>query len=198
MYERRTKRKIRSSARVGLLALVIFLSSCGSSVDIYRLQSIGWKQDSIALVVREKTGDAPVRGLGLEVTCLTCNFHEPPWFVRTNTHGQAALLIPEAQHLVSVRLGIQGSGIDTVGVLLQPPPEVATQRHRLSTPLTGRVLMTGLSMLYADSTMDSSVATVNLQDELNMFEEGDSFYLVHHPQFSHPVYLRKLGVIRLQ
>ena len=189
---------ISSRQFLGVLIGLCVLSSCGSAVDIYRLSAIDWKQDSIVLKITHKAGGGPAQGLGLKVTCLTCNFHEPAWKVETNASGAAALLIPEARNLLSTRLGVLGSGIDTVGVLLQPSPQAATQLFNVGRPLIGRVLVTGLALLFVDSTMDSVAATAGLQDELNIFEEQTSFFLVHHPMFSHPLYMRKLGVVRLQ
>lgn len=182
-----------------LLLLTGLLQSCSSSKDLYRVSSISWHGDSIQVQVIDKQVPArPAAGLETELECLTCNFHLEPWYVTLDQKGTGRFLLPEAKQLITTRIAVRGDDIDTVAVLLQPSPEEAEDRFWLTRPLIGRVMLLGLAVLYYDSAYDSIAISARLQDEINIYAEEEDHYIVHHPHFSQPLYLRKLGVVRLR
>ena len=182
-----------------LIVLAGLLQSCGASPDIYRVSWIRWSGDSIRLQVVDKQDPAkPIAGLETEFECLNCNLYLEPWTRELDANGETAFLLPESRQLITTRIAVRADGIDTPAVLFQRSPEEATQYYRLSTPLTGRIMTTGTSMLYHDDNLDSVAIALEMQDEANIFSELDDFYLVHHPFFPNPLYLLKLGVVRVR
>ena len=160
---------------------------------------IRWSGDSIALqVVDKQATPQPVSGLETEFECLTCNIHLEPWMIPLDQNGEARFVIPESKQLLTTRVAVRAHGIDTPAVLLQRPPEEAKAYFKLAKPLTGRVLLLGLSLLYVDTTFDSVAVSARLQDEINIYSEEPEYFVVHHPLFEHPLYLRKLGVTRVR
>jgi hypothetical protein len=175
------------------------MQSCASPKDLYRVSYVRWVGDSVELQVVDKHDPPrPVAGLETEFECLNCNLYLEPWEKPLDANGKVAFQIPEARQLVSTRIAVRANGIDTPAVLHQREPEQATAFYRLAQPLTGRLLVTSLSLLYFDSTFDSVAIAVDLQDELNLYSEEPDHFVVHHPYFPQPLYLRKLGVVRVR
>jgi hypothetical protein len=175
------------------------LASCSSPKDLYRVSWIRWEGDSIALqVVDKQATPQPVAGLETEFDCLTCNLVLEPWTIPLDQNGIARFWIPEAKQMLTTRVSVRAHGIDTPAVLNQRPPEEATRYYKLAKPLTGRVLLLSMALLYVDSTYDSVAVAGRQQDEINIYSEQEEHYLVHHPLFEHPLYLRKLGTTRVR
>jgi hypothetical protein len=175
------------------------IQACATPKDLYRVSSIRWVGDSIALqVVNKQDPPRPVSALETEFECLNCNLHLDSWERELDQKGEARFLLPEAKQLVTTRIKVSAYGIDTPAVLHQRDPEEATRYYRLATPLTGRVLVTSLSLLYTDTTFETVAISLDLQDELNIYDERPDYFIVHHPFFPQPLYLRKLGVVRVR
>lgn len=185
-----------------ILLILLFagvVQSCAAPTDLYRVSYIRWAGDSVELqIVDKKNTPQPVAGLETEFECLNCNLYLEPWEKELDANGRVTFLIPEARQLVTTRIAVRAHGIDTSAVLNQRSPEEATAFYRLAQPLTGRVMLTSLSLLYIDSTFDSVGIALDLQDEVNVYSEHQDHFLVHHPYFPQPLYLRKLGVVRVR
>jgi hypothetical protein len=182
-----------------VLSLSILLGSCATPKDLYRVSYIRWAGDSVELqVVDKQISPRPVAGLEIEFECLNCNLYLEPWDRKLDAQGRTTFLLPEARQLVTTRIAVRADGIDTPAVLLQREPQEATQYYKLSQPLTGRVMLTSLALLYIDSTFDSVAIALDLQDEVNIYSEHSDHFVVHHPYFTQPLYLRKLGVVRVR
>jgi hypothetical protein len=182
-----------------VLLLAVAVQSCASPKDLYRVSYIRWAGDSVELqIVDKRNTPQPVAGLETEFECLNCNHYNEPWEKTLDANGRASFLIPEARQLVTTRIAVRAHGIDTPAVLNQRPLEQATSFYKLEHPLTGRVLLTSLSLLYVDSTFDSVGIALDMQDEVNIYSEHQDHYIVHHPYFPHPMYLRKIGVVRVR
>lgn len=178
---------------------LIGLAACAGPKDLYRISYIRLSGDSVEYqVVNKAATPSPVANLETEVTCLTCNLYEETREVTLDAYGIGRLRIPETRQLLSTRLKIEAHGIDTPAVILQPDPSEATRIFSLSKPLAGRVLLTGLSVFYYDPEFDSSATQGVMQDEVNLYEEQEMHFLVHHPNFTQPLYLPKTGVVRLR
>jgi hypothetical protein len=185
-----------------LLFLILaagLVQSCASPKDLYRVSYVRWAGDSVELqIVDKQHTPQPVAGLETEFECLNCNLYLEPWERKLDASGKTSFLIPEARQLVTTRIAVRAHGIDTPAVLHQRPPEEATRFFDLKQPLTGRVLLTSLSLLYFDTTFDSVAIALDLQDEVNIYDEQPDYFVVHHPYFPQPLYLRKLGVVRVR
>jgi hypothetical protein len=149
-------------------------------------------------VVNKQDPPRPVSGLETEFECLNCNLHLEPWERELDQNGEARFFLPEARQLITTRIAVRAHGIDTPAVLHQRDPEEATRYYKLTQPLTGRVMLTSFALLYLDSTFDSVAIGIDLQDEVNIYSENSDYYIVHHPFFPQPLYLRKLGVTRVR
>jgi hypothetical protein len=182
-----------------LLTFAICIGSCATPKDLYRVSYIRWAGDSVDLqVVNKQTTPQPVAGLETEFECLNCNLYIEPWERTLDDQGRTTFLIPESRQLVTTRIAVRAHGIDTPAVLHQRDPEQATQYYKLGKALTGRVLLTSLALLYFDSTFDSVAISVDLQDEMNIYSEQPDYFVVHHPYFPQPLYLRKLSAVRVR
>lgn len=187
---------IRSILSVLIIGL---LQSCASPKDLYRVSYIRWVGDSVALkVVDKQDPPRPVAGLETEFECLNCNLYIEPWETKLNGNGEMTFLLPEARQLITTRIAVRAHGIDTPAVLHQRSPEEATAYYRLPRPLIGRVMLTSFALLYHDTELDSVAIGIDLQDEVNIYAEDNEFFLVHHPFYQQPLYLRKLGVVRVR
>ncbi len=182
-----------------------FTYSVPPNPDKYHLAEHGWladarsSDDSIYFRLY-RTSEPTAANPSLPtvtVDCRSCNLIEEPLPVQFDPTGTARVFIPEARQLLSVRLHIHGSGIDTTFVQKQPAPEQATSIYKLATPLKGRVLVTQLAILAPDTTLDRAICTAQIGDELNIFGERSGFYLVHHPLFHEPLYLLKENAVRI-
>jgi hypothetical protein len=183
-----------------LLIAGVVMSGCGAggNPDVYRIGEHGWNGDTIYFkVFRTKEPEAHSWPSNIEVTCLSCNLITGEKRVAINDSGFAHVFIPESRELISMRLRIEGHGIDTTFIQTQRPPEQATNFFALQRPLIGRVLVEHLALLYSDSTQDSVVTSAQRGDELNIFGEQRAFFIVHHPRFSFPLYLLKTDAVRL-
>lgn len=190
-----------------LLFLVILVPGCASwftysvppNPDTYHVGNYGWDHDSIFFRLYRTSEPAAKPSLpDITLDCRSCNLIEDPIHPQFDQTGTARVFIPEARQLLSVRLHVHGSGIDTTFVQKQPSPEFATAYYKLATPLTGRILVTQLALLCRDTLLDKPVATAQIGDELNIFGEHSRFYLVHHPLFSEPLFLLKENAVRIE
>ncbi len=161
--------------------------------NVYRIAEHGWIGDSIFFHVYRTENPSTKPGLKeVEVDCLSCNLINATFKAEFNESGMTHIYIPESRQLVSTRLHIRGSGIDTTFIQKQRPPQQATEYFKLSQPLAGRVMIDQFAVLYFDSTLDSVATSAKLGDELNTYVcSSSSFNLVHHPNFSEPLYLLK-------
>jgi hypothetical protein len=133
-----------------------------------------------------------------DVDCKSCNLINAPIKVEFDESGMTRVYIPETRELVSARLHVRGDGIDTTFIQTQRPPQQAMEYFKLSQPLTGRVMIDQMAVLYFDSTLDSIAASVEIGDELNTYpSKSSALYLVQHPNFSQPLYLLKEDAVRL-
>ena len=166
--------------RILLVLLVAgVVQSCAAPKDLYRVSYVRWSGDSVEMqLVDKRDPPQPVAGLETEFECLNCNLYIEPWEKPLDASGKVSFLIPEARQLVTTRIAVRAHGIDTPAVLHQRPPEEATRFYRLAQPLTGRVLVTSLSLLYFDSTFDSVAIAVDLQDEVNIYAEHPDHFIV--------------------
>lgn len=131
------------------------------------------------------------------VNCASCNLVNPPERAVFDESGLGRVFIPEAGELISARLHVTGSGIDTTFIQTQRPPLEAMHHFALRDALVGRVLVDQLALLYRDTTQDSVVASAQTGDELNIYSERSAFFVVHHPRFAEPLYLLKADAVRL-
>ncbi len=196
-------------ARIVYVSLgLLLLSGCsifnlfGSGVeknpDEYRVGSHEWVGDSIQLrIYRTSEPDANPSLPGITAECKSCNFLEPAKQLSFNAEGEALLYFPEARQLISPRIHLHGSGIDTTFIQTQRQPLQAMAYYHLRRPLVGRVLVGEFAPLYLDSTQDSVAASANVGDELNLYGERSAFFIVQHPNFSMPLYLYKGDAVRL-
>ncbi len=176
------------------------LTGCGSSgnPDVYHVGMHEWVGDSIMVHVYRTSAPEEKPSLpGITVDCRSCNLINSPQNLTFNDSGVARIYIPETRQLLSARMHLHGSGIDTTFIQTQRPPGEATRYFHLREPLVGRVLVDQFALLYSDTTKDSVVANANVGDELNIYGSGISFYRVHHPNFTQPLYLLKADAIRL-
>ena len=165
--------------------------------NVYHLGEHWWSGDTI-VVHAYKTADtlAPMTG-SLTAECRSCNIVEKPFSVAFDNQGKGHIYIPEARSLVSTRIHLSGSGIDTTFIHKQRSPEEATNYFQLAKPLTGRVFITEFAPLYFDIKQDSTGSNANVGDELNIYSESGAFYIVHHPNFREPLYLLKENAVRM-
>ena len=177
----------------------LFGSSVPKNPDDYHIGTHEWVGDSISVRVYRTSSPSEHPSLPkIEAECRSCNLSQPPVVLAFNGAGVASIYFPEARSLASVRIHLHGSGIDTTFIQKQRPPEEAIAYYHLSQPLIGRVFVEQLAELYRDTTQDSVLATAEVGDELNIFGEHSAFYIVHHPNFSQPLYLLKADAVRLQ
>lgn len=176
-----------------VLALSSWACSSGNqNPDKYHIGWHRWQGDTI-YVQLYKTSEPSARPSmpKIRYECLSCNLIDPPQRLLFDDSGIAPIFIPEARQLISTRLRIEGSGIDTTFIQKQRTPNQATAFFALSRPLVGRVLVNQLALLYSDTTQDSVVTTAQIGDELNIFGTVRGFYSVHHPRFTQPLLLLK-------
>jgi hypothetical protein len=166
---------------------------------VYHIGAHQWVGDSIVVRVYQTSAPSGHPSLpGITVNCLSCNLTNSPSSLTFDDSGVARIYIPEARQLLSARLHLHGSGIDTTFIQTQRAPGDATTYFHLSQPLIGRVLVERFALLYVDSTQDSVVASAIVGDELNIFADHRVFYAVQHPNFDHPLLLLKKDAVRLQ
>jgi len=180
---------------------MLLFGGCGSSgnPDVYHVGTHEWVGDSILVRVYRTSNPAENPSLpDINVDCRSCNLTNSPQNLAFNSSGAARIYIPETREQISARLHLHGSGIDTTFIQKQRPPGEATRYFHLREPLVGRVFVDQFSLLYFDTTKDSVVANANVGDELNVYAGGSSFYRVHHPNFTQPLYLLKADAIRLR
>ncbi len=198
---RTQSRSIKGFFLHALLPPTLLLFGCGSSgnPDVYHIGAHEWVSDSIKVRVYQTSSPFGHPALpGITVDCLSCNLTNSPSKLNVNDSGVARIYIPEARQLLSARLHVHGSGIDTTFIQTQRAPGEATKYFHLAQPLIGRVLVERFALLYVDSTQDSVVASASVGDELNIFADHRAFYTVHHPNFDHPLLLLKEDAVRLQ
>ncbi|MEI8133736.1 MAG: hypothetical protein WCH46_01515 [bacterium] len=141
----------------------------------------------------------PTTGVGIAtVNCVSCNAALMPLPLELNEQGVGYLKFDELRTYLSARFKVKGNGIDTALLLLQPPPEEAMKMYGLTEKLIGRILITRLAKEYGDTTMSQAIATLERQDELNIFGDDEIFYHVHDPRFTKPVFVLKSQAVRIQ
>jgi hypothetical protein len=183
------------------LSSILLLYGCGSggNPDVYHIGTHRWVGDSIVVRVYQTSTPYAHSSLpGITVNCLSCNLTNAPSSLNFDDSGVARIYIPEARQLLSARLHLHGSGIDTTFIQTQRSPIEATKYFHLTQPLRGRILVDHFALLYLDSTQDSVVASANVGDELNMFGDRSAFYIIQYPNFDHPLLLLKEDAVRLQ
>jgi hypothetical protein len=177
------------------------ICGCGSSgnPDVYHVGTHEWVGDSISVRVYRTSMPSEHSSLpGMKVDCRSCNLTNAPLELHFNDSGIARIYIPETRQLLSARLHLHGSGIDTTFIQTQHAPIEATKYFHLATPLVGRILVDHFALLYLDTTQDSIVNSANVGDELNIYGERSAFYCVHDPNFEQPLFLLKEDAVRLQ
>ena len=175
-----------------IVTLLVTLIGCGGAS---RTATIGWTGDKVRLAI------APA-GEGLfskpTLTCVSCVISIPPFPVSPDAAGIVEFNFPQAKEQITTRFHLDASGIDTAFILQPPAPEIAAKQYRLNAPLTGRILITYLTMVYRDTTMTDAVATLEREDEANIFGENDLYYFVHHPVYREPLVVLRSHAIRIQ
>ncbi len=211
----RTIVHVTRAARWSLVAL--FFSGCGillhpgiaadllfgtgapiSNPNVYHIGAHRWVGDSIS--VRVYRTSEPLQNTTLPkivARCQSCNLTHPPEQLHFSRTDRAIIYFPEARELVSARVNLKGSGIDTTFIQFQRPPAEAMTYFHLTRPLVGRVMVNQFAPLYLDTTQDSVVTSANQGDELNIYGEHSAFYVVQHPNFRKPLYLLKSNAVRL-
>lgn len=169
------------------LSLITILYGCAS----HRTATVGWEQDRIRVQITPPGGSPTLR-------CLSCNDVIPPIPLSENDQGVAYVKIDEASRSITSKFYLEAGGLDSA-VILQPlPPDEATKKYNLQPALTGRVMMTQLTVIYEDSTMLKRIGSLTRGDEANLFSESEVFYYIHHPGYSKPVVLLRSQAFRLQ
>jgi hypothetical protein len=173
-------------------------SSSNQNPDKYHVGWHKWQGDSVVVqLFRTNAPNAEPSLPKIEYECLSCNLIKEPARAPFDDSGVGRIFIPEAHQLLSARIRLTGSGIDTTFIQKQRAPEEAVSYFALSRPLVGRVLVNQLALLYSDTTQDSVVTTALIGDELNIFGTTRAFFAVHHPRFPQPLYLLREQVVRL-
>ena len=180
----------------------VFTAGRGSSAvvnpDVYHVGPHGWSGDTIYFQLFKTSEPAARPSLPkIMADCQSCNLVQEPVRVIFDESGIGRVMIPETSELISARMHLKGSGIDTTFIQKQRAPEAAMHHFALRDGLVGRVLVDQLSLLYRDSTQDSVVAYAQTGDELNIYSERPAFFVVHHPRFAEPLYLLKSDAVRL-
>jgi hypothetical protein len=186
---------------LGWITAITLFAGCGSSgnPDAYHVGAHQWVGDTIEVHVYRTSAPADRPSVpNMKVDCHSCDLTNSPTDLVFNDSGVARIYIPEAPQLVSARLHIHGSGMDTTFIQKQRSPQEATRFYHLSKPLVGRVYVDQFALLYLDTTRDSVVGSANVGDELNIFGIGTAFYAIHHPNFSNPLFLLKQDAIKLE
>ena len=189
---------------------LLLLSGCGlfnlfgsngveKNPDVYHVGTHEWIGDSIAVRIY-KTSDPNATPSLPKITaeCRSCNLVEPSKQLSFQPDGTTHVYFPEARQLISVRIHLHGSGIDTTFIQTQRSPMEATAYFHLARPLVGRVLVGEFSPLYLDTTQDSTVASANKGDELNIYGENSAFFIIQNPNFPEPLYLYKGNAVRIE
>ena len=165
--------------------------------NVYHLGDHWWSGDTIVVHAYKTADTLTPMSASLTADCRSCNIIEKPFSVAFDDHGIGRIYIPEARSLVSTRIHLSGSGIDTTFIHKQRSPQEATAYYDLVRPLTGRVFITEFAPLYLDPKQDSIASNANVGDELNIYSESKAFYEVHHPNFREPLYLLRENAVRM-
>jgi hypothetical protein len=173
-------------------------SSSNQNPDKYHVGWHRWSGDTVEVQLFRTSDPKATPSLPkIKFECLSCNLIAEPKRIAFNDSGIGRIVIPEARQILSARIRLTGSGIDTTFIQKQPPPDQAASMYSLTKPMIGRVLVNQLALLYSDTTQDSVVTTAQTGDELNVFDQLRGFYAVHHPRFSQPLYLLRENAVRL-
>ena len=167
--------------------------------DRYHVMSARWLGDSVMLqVAKTFAPSAPTVDLpALTLECRSAQRYHAPAPLAFDGHGVAYARLDEAGTLLTARLRIAGDGIDTTVVLKQPSYEAAVERYHLTRPLTGRILIRHLAMIYADSTCTTTLGTVIIGDEMNLFGGHERTFEAHHPAHAGSVFIRAEDAVRI-
>ena len=177
----------------------LFGSGVEKNPDVYHVGTHEWVGDSIAVrIYRTSEPEADPSLPKITAECRSCDIIEPPKQLTFQPNGVSHIYFPEARQLISARIHLHGSGIDTTFIQTQRPPGEATAYFHLSRPLVGRLLVGEFAPLYLDTTQDSTMASANKGDELNIYGEDSAFFIVQHPNFQEPLYLYKGNAVRIQ
>ena len=209
--------KLNNIGRAAAVSALLLLGSCGAFVhpitlikgltgsganppnpDVYHVGTHGWVGDSIWVRVYHTSEPAAQPSLPtITADCRSCNLTQPAKQLAFSSNGTTHIYFPEARQQISARIHLHGSGIDTTFIQTQRSPKEAMEYFHLSRPLVGRVLVGEFAPLYLDTTQDSVVTNADIGDELNIYGERSHFFVVQHPNFSHPLYLFKGNAVRL-
>ena len=169
--------------------------------DVYHVGEHHWAGDTIFVhVYKTSEPGVAMSGATAEVECRSCNIVTKPFNVNFDNGGNGRIYIPEARALVSTRIHVLASGIDTTIIQKQRPAQEAGEYFHLDKPLAGRVFITQFAPLYHDRTQDSVESNANVGDEVNIYSPASdttAFYEVHHPNFRQPLYLLKENAVRM-
>lgn len=183
----------------GVVFTALFGESTPHNPDTYHIGEHRWQGDSIWVHVYRtsqpsQNGSIP----SLQVECANCNLVNSSYPLVIDPDGNTQIFIPGARQLLSVRLHVFGSGIDTTFLQTEQPMQEAMSGYHFSEPLRGRVLIERFAVLYSDSLQDSVVTIANQGDEINFYGETKAFYVVQHPDFENPLYLLKSNAFRIE
>jgi hypothetical protein len=183
---------------VSFILVAALLGACGHSTSRYRVKSLAWQNDSAVFSLVEK-GELEKRFplKEMDVNCLSCNLVTDEIDVKIDSNGNGGIVIPETMQLITTRFRVHAHGLDTTIIVRQRSPQDAQRIYHLKDSLIGRVMTTQLALLYADTTQEKVITTVDRGDELNIFKEHEMFFEVHHPRYSTPLYLLKRSAVRL-
>ncbi len=176
--------------------IFLFLAALLAGCATHRTASVAWEDTRIKVTITPPGGSTLFTSPALR--CLSCNTVLPAIPLSENDQGIAYLKINEAANSIATHFHIEAGGLDSALILQPRSPEEATNYYKLTTPLTGRILITQPAIIYDDSTMSRQIGTLERGDEANLFSESDVFYYVHHPDVSHPVVVLRSHAIRLQ
>jgi hypothetical protein len=169
------------------LFLITILTGCSA----HRTATLGWEGERIRIQVTPPGGSPTLE-------CLSCNQFIPPAPLSENSDGVAYVKVDEASNAITSKFHIEAGGLDSAFTLQPPPIEEAMKKYKLSQPLTGRIMITQLAVIYEDSTMLKRVGSLTRGDEANLFSESEVFYYIHHPAYSKPVVVLRSHAFRLQ
>ena len=173
-----------------ILLAVWLISGCSAT---HHAAVVGWEQGKV------RFDFSPANGIGSPVLeCVTCNGALPPLPLNVNDQGVGYIKFAEIHDYLAERFHIKGSGIDTTLTLMQPQPDEAMQLYGLHQPLIGRIMITRYADVYKDTSMNELVGTLDKDDEVNLFAEGELFYHIHDPRYTIPVVVLRSHAVRIK
>jgi len=175
-----------------LCAFAVSLLGCGGTSHT---ASIGWSGEKVRLQLDPSASSFFSKPA---LTCVSCQTPIPPFPISPDANGVVEFAFPQAREQVTTRFHLEADGLDTAFILQPPAPEEASRQYQLDPALTGRVLVTFLTMVYRDTSMADAVSTLEREDEVNIFGENDLYYFIHHPAYREPLVILKSHAIRIR